>query len=108
MPRKYEMCTIVDAELDQQGLEEEIAFISESITSGGGNVVHRELWGRRTLAYPVKKKKEGYYYLFYFEAEPESIGKVLDVLKHREKILRTLVILKKEFPEFVKDAKSES
>ncbi|MCM8815108.1 MAG: 30S ribosomal protein S6 [Candidatus Omnitrophica bacterium] len=99
MLRKYEMCMLLDPDLDQNGLEEEVVGISEIISSTGASVVSRKLWGRRGLMYPIKKKKDGYYYLFYFEAEPESLKKVQDQLKHRQTILRTLVIVRKEFPE---------
>ncbi|HOK79678.1 MAG TPA: 30S ribosomal protein S6 [bacterium] len=108
MPRKYEVCLLLDPELDQNGLNEEISVISQVISSSGANLVHSELWGRRSLMYPIKKKKEGYYYLFYFECNPQELKKIEEGFKHREKILRTLVIAKKEFPEFVKNGKSES
>lgn len=108
MPRKYEACTLLDPELDQNGLEAETSAILQVISSSGANVIHSELWGRRGLMYPIKKKKEGYYYLFYFECNPQDLRKMEEGLKHREKILRILVIAKKEFPEFVKNGKSES
>ncbi|MGC9065747.1 MAG: 30S ribosomal protein S6 [Candidatus Ratteibacteria bacterium] len=108
MPRKYEACMLLDPGLDQNGLNEEISAISQAISSSGANLVHSELWGRRSLMYPIKKKKEGYYYLFYFECSSQDLKKIEENLKHREKILRTLVIAKKEFPEFVKNGKSKS
>jgi len=107
MLRKYEACLLLDPDLDQKGLEEEIASNSEVFTSSGANIVHKELWGRRGLAYPVKKKKEGYYYLFFFESNPQDIEKIGDGLKHREKVLRTLIITKKEFPEFKNNGKPQ-
>lgn len=107
MLRKYEFCTLIDAALDQKGLEEETQAISEIMSSIGANIIHKELWGRRGLAYPIKKKNEGYYYIFYLESEPDAVKKIQDVLKHRDSVLRMLIIAKKEFPEFMKNGKSE-
>ncbi len=106
MLRKYEFCLLLAPELDQDGLEKETASISEIMTSAGASVIHRELWGRRGLMYPVKKKKEGYYYLFYIEAEPEVLKKIEDGLRHRESVLRVLSIARKEFSGLIKDGKS--
>ncbi|MCM8764895.1 MAG: 30S ribosomal protein S6 [Candidatus Omnitrophica bacterium] len=99
MFRKYEICMVLDPELNQNGVEAETSGISEIMASNGAKVVRRELWGRRGFMYPIKKKNEGYYYLFYLEAEPESVEKIQEQLKHRQTVLRTLVIARKEFPE---------
>lgn len=108
MIRKYEACILFDPELDQKGLEEEVNNVSQILVSSGANIVHRELWGRRTLMYSVKKKNEGYYYLFYFESPLEVLKKIDNDLKHREKVLRTLILSRKEFPEFTKNGESKS
>ncbi|HON05829.1 MAG: 30S ribosomal protein S6 [candidate division TA06 bacterium ADurb.Bin131] len=108
MIRKYEACILIDPGLDHSELEEEINNILEILKSSGTNVVHHELWGRRTLMYPIKKKNEGYYYLFHFETTPDTLKKINDGLKHREKVLRTLILNIKEFPEFTKNGESES
>lgn len=108
MVRKYEACVLFDPELDHKGLEEEVNNVSQILGALGANIIHSELWGRRTLMYSIKKKNEGYYYLFYFETTPEVLKKIDTGLKHREKILRTLVLSRKEFPEFSRNGKSES
>ncbi|MCM8828790.1 MAG: 30S ribosomal protein S6 [Candidatus Omnitrophica bacterium] len=99
MLRKYEVCMLLDPDLDQNGIEGETSGISEIMSSNGASVVRKELWGRRGLMYPIKKKKEGYYYLFYLEAEPETLKKIQDQLKHRQTVLRTLIMARKEIPE---------
>jgi len=108
MIRKYEACILMEPALDPTSLEEEVNNISQILTDSGANIIHHELWGKRMLTYPIKKKNEGYYYLFYFEAAPDVITKIDSALKHREKILRSLILMKKEFPEFTKNGRSES
>ncbi len=106
MVRKYEACILFDPELDHGALEGEVNNVSQVLISSGASIVHQELWGRRKLMYPVKKKNEGYYYLFFFETTPDALKKIDAGLKHREKILRTLILSRKEFPEFTKNGKS--
>lgn len=108
MLRKYEICMLLEPQLDHNVVESEISGISEIMASNGINIVHKELWGKRALVYPIKKKNEGYYYLFYVESEPDALKKIQEILKHRESILRMLIIAKKEFPETVKNGQSKS
>ncbi len=97
------MCVLIEPQLDQNGIEQEVSLILDVLNNNGARLVHKELWGKRSLAYPIKKNNEGYYYLFYFEAEPSSVKSVESALKHKENIMRILVIRKKEFPEKIKN-----
>ena len=51
-----------------------------------------DLWGKRRLAYPVKKQNDGYYVLINFEIEPDAIFEIDRVIKIREEILRHLIV----------------
>ena len=62
--RKYEMLVILDAGTENQN--EEVAKIEELLKNLGGTVSKTDVWGKRTLAYPIRKKTEGYYVLFTF------------------------------------------
>ena len=62
--RKYEMLVILDATTDNQS--EEISKIEELLKNLGGTVSKTDAWGKKTLAYPIRKKTEGYYVLFNF------------------------------------------
>ena len=90
--RKYEMLVILDAaaESDQAG---EITQIEELIKRLGGSVSKTDAWGKRTLAYPIRKKSEGYYVLFNFELEPAQTFELRRVLGLRANVYRQLVIV---------------
>ena len=88
--RKYEMLVILDASLDNQS--EEIAKIEELLKNLGGTVSKTDTWGKRTLAYPICKKTEGYYVLFTFELEPAQTFELRRVLGLRQNVYRQLVI----------------
>ncbi len=87
--RKYEMLAILSAETDNQ--EEESERISGVINNLGGNVLKKDLWGKRQFAYPINKKTEGFYVLFDFELEPSQTFELRRVLGLRPNIYRQLV-----------------
>lgn len=90
--RKYEMLVILEAaaDADQAG---ETAQIEELIKRLGGTVSKTDAWGKKTLAYPIRKKSEGYYVLFNFELEPAQTFELKRVLGLRANVYRQLIVL---------------
>lgn len=99
MERKYESCFLLKGNLSDEEVEKEVDFIERSILNEGGNIIKKEMWGRKTLAYPIKKMEEAVYYLFYFKASPEAIKRIEDHFKRKENILRYLILQRKKLPE---------
>jgi len=103
MERKYEGCYLLRAGLSDEEIEKEAGFIEKSISEAGGKLVKKELLGRRELAYPVKKKTEAIYYIFYFTALPEQMQIIKSSLTRRENILRYLMMQRKRLPKEEKE-----
>ncbi|MBQ7192830.1 MAG: 30S ribosomal protein S6 [Synergistaceae bacterium] len=82
------MLTILDAGTENQS--EEIAKIEEVIKNLGGTVSKSDAWGKRALAYPIRKKTEGYYVLFSFELEPAQTFELRRILGLRANVYRQL------------------
>lgn len=89
--RKYEMLTILDAGTENQS--EEISKIEEVIKNLGGIVSKSDAWGKRTLAYPIRKKTEGYYVLFNFELEAAQTFELRRILGLRANVYRHLMVV---------------
>lgn len=89
--RKYEMLVILDASTENQA--DEILKIEELLKNLGGNVTKTDAWGKRVLAYPIRKKTEGYYVLFNFELEPAQTFELRRVLGLRQNVYRQLVLV---------------
>lgn len=87
--RNYEMLAILDAGTENQS--EEISKIEEVIKNLGGTVSKSDAWGKRTLAYPIRKKTEGYYVLFSFELEPKQTFELRRILGLRANVYRHLM-----------------
>ncbi|MBD3427217.1 MAG: 30S ribosomal protein S6 [Candidatus Omnitrophica bacterium] len=75
----------------QDSLDEMKQVINSVITENAGNIVKENMMGKRTLAYPIKKKEEGIYYEVTFDAAPESIAQMMKLFRINTDILRTLI-----------------
>lgn len=88
---KYEVMFIAkpleDAEVDPIA-----EFVSNLIKKNGGNVEKADRWGKRHLAYPVKKQADGNYVLINFEADPAVIKEIDRVMKIQDDILKHLIV----------------
>ncbi|MBQ3456246.1 MAG: 30S ribosomal protein S6 [Synergistaceae bacterium] len=83
------MLAILDAATENQS--EEITKIEEVIKNLGGTVSKSDAWGKRTLAYPIRKKTEGFYVLFSFELEPAQTFELRRILGLRANVYRQLM-----------------
>ena len=86
----YEVLFIIDPTLEDEKKEATIEAVKEIIAADGevGNV---DVWGMRKLAYPIKKKSEGYYVVIEFKGNP-TLPKELDRrLKISDNVMRHLI-----------------
>ncbi|GBC83964.1 30S ribosomal protein S6 [bacterium HR11] len=69
-----------------------VGSIAQTIQQHGGTVLHQTTWGKRLLAYPIQKHREGWYDLFYVAAYPSQIAPVEQWLKLQPNVLRYMVV----------------
>ena len=84
----YESVIILDPNLneeDQQGL---ITKMEQLYQSNGGKVVNQASWGRRKLAYPVKKRDYGIYHLFYLDETPPALKAMETQFRFEDNIIK--------------------
>ena len=89
--RDYELMWILGGETSEDDGETSVGTVSRLVEDSGGEVIHTELWGRRTLAYPIDKNVEGVYYLARFSIEPDSLSGVKDAIVADQAIIRHLL-----------------
>ena len=92
----YEGMYIVDPALSEQEVEGLTAQIKSDIAERGGESVDLQHLGKKRLAYPINKKKEGYYFLFYFRLAPERIAPLRTGYRLNDAILRFLILKRGE------------
>lgn len=107
MARLYEAVHIFDSTIEEAVITERLEKLYEIV--GGKDAVQKsDHWGKRTLAYPIKKKETGYYVVVEFTAETDALTELERRLKLDETVLRTLIVLKDvEEPEEAKEADEE-
>ena len=87
----YELVFIVNPEITEDSLENTINGISQFIVSKGGTVSDIEKWGKRKLAYPLKRFLEGNYVLTRFEMNPAWSKELEASLMISDDILRHML-----------------
>jgi len=92
MMRDYELVAIISPEADEEGVSKILDKVSQSINSRGGAVEEIEKWGRRRLAYPIRKFMEANYVLTRFKLMPKSVKELEAEISDSGDILRYIVI----------------
>lgn len=88
----YELVMVVTPELTDEKFESRINSVSQFITSHGGAIDNLDRWGKKRLAYPIKKALEGSYLFFHIKLPPEASRELEANLKISEDILRHLLV----------------
>jgi small subunit ribosomal protein S6 len=92
MVNQYETVFILTPVLSEVQIKESVESYEKVITDNGGELIHKENWGLKKLAYPIQKKNSGYYNLLEFKAEGEVIERLEILFKRDERIMRFLTV----------------
>ncbi len=90
--RAYEVMVILDPSIEERTVEGSLDKYLNVIRKDGGTVDNLDVWGRRRLAYEIKKNAEGIYAVVSLTAEPATVKEFDRQLTLNESILRTKVI----------------
>ena len=90
--RHYEIMIILEPETDERTANATLEKLLQVVPSNGGTVDKVDIWGKRRLAYDIKKKSEGIYAVVDFHAEPATAAELDRQLGLNEVVLRTKVL----------------
>ncbi len=90
MLNHYETVFIATPVLSENQMKEAVQKFKKIITENSGEIVHEENWGLKKLAYPIKKKSTGFYYLIEFIGPGEIVEKLELQYRRDERIIRFL------------------
>ena len=96
--RTYEIVYIFDTALTEEQVGEKLEKFHKLITGGGGEITAVDQWGKRQLAYPIKKKTSGNYVVVQFTAEVDALPELERILKLDEDLMRYLIVLNEGEP----------
>ena len=89
--RRYELMLVVRPDVADDKSQAVIDRTTRQIVAAGGQIVKVAPWGRRRLAYPIDRHREGSYHIVLFEAPSEAISELEHSLLITEEVLRHLV-----------------
>ena len=92
----YESMIILSPDLKEEQVNQENQKIAELIEKQNGSIEKTDYMGKRTLAYPIRKKGEGYYIVNYFNLPPTELGVIENHYKLSESILRYNILRREE------------
>jgi small subunit ribosomal protein S6 len=90
--RRYELMVILDPDLDERTIAPSLEQFLTVVRNGGGSVDKVDVWGKRRLAYEIRKKPDGFYAVIDLNAEPATMAELDRQLNLNESVLRTKVM----------------
>jgi len=88
----YELVFILNANLSEDDFTRVLGKVNDQITKLGGTVTETNQWGKRRLAYPIKKQPEGNYVLEKVQIKQTALKELDASLKMSEDVLRYLFV----------------
>ena len=90
--RPYETMLIFDVAVDAQEIQAALDRALDALKAAGGTLGQIDRWGKRTLAYEMKKRREGYYVVVEFTGEPATVAALDRHLTLAPEVLRHKII----------------
>jgi small subunit ribosomal protein S6 len=107
--RTYETVFILDPDLSEEDTEKAIKRVQTVIEGQKGKVLLWDRWGKRKLAYRVKKKVKGNYIRVVYHGEPKVVAIIERNLRIMEDVLKflTIIMADKEIDITIEEKKEE-
>ncbi len=93
--KKYEIVLLLDPTIEDSEVDNTFNNVLEILTAQGAEIIESETidWGKRKLAFQLKKKDNAFYRIYRFNAQPEAIGQIERRLKINEIVIRSLIVI---------------
>ena len=89
----YETTVVFDPGLEEARVHEEVERVTQPIAQAGGEVIEVQRWGKRKLAYMIRKRRDGTYVHVKHKSPPELIAEMDRRFRLNESVLRHLTVL---------------
>jgi len=89
--RRYELMLLLRPDLEDDKLQAAVEKVTRAIVNAGGSLSKVSPWGKRRLAYDIKRHREASYFLIHFDIEPSQVREIERGMLISEEILRHLV-----------------
>ncbi len=91
--RKYELVCLIQPDLDEAAFNGVLDRVTGWVADSGGTVDKVDIWGKRRLAYPIRKQREGNYVLFNLTMNTTATAGLEQNLRYTETVIRHMLTL---------------
>jgi small subunit ribosomal protein S6 len=105
--RRYELMLVLRPDAPDERIAAIIDRATRQVTADGGQIIKVAPWGRRRLAYPIERYREGSYHIVVFEGAAGTIAEIERTLLITEEVLRHLVVRQERPAKASRDADGE-
>ena len=88
--RDYELVVLIHPDLEIN-LDKPLKKVASVVTDNGGKIIKQDIWGKRKLAYPIRKENFAVYVYFEIQLPPEAVAKVEGLYNITDEVIRYLI-----------------
>ena len=92
----YELAVVVSAKIEDDARTAAVDKCKALIERFGGQIKDVDEWGKKKLAYEIKKMNEGFYYFIHFDAEPTAPADIEKRVRIVDGVIRYLIVKQNE------------
>jgi small subunit ribosomal protein S6 len=89
--RTYEIIVIIHPDLEESVVTETLEKMNGWVTAAGGTVDKTDAWGKKRMAYEIKKQREGNYYMLTCSMPPTATTALANNLRFLEPVMRSMI-----------------
>ncbi len=93
---RYESMVIFHGDLPAETAGAQNQAIVDLIKAQGGELLNADEWGKRRLAYPIKRATEGYYVVYTYHLDPKNLPEIERHYRLAEEIIRYNILVKEQ------------
>ncbi len=90
--RQYETGFILSPSLSEEETEQFVKQMADIVVQKKGRMLKQDIWGKRRLAYPIKKNQEGFYVFFVYEGEGDVSLELERRFKQTDSVIRFMTV----------------
>ena len=92
MLKNYETVFILNPVLSEDQMKDAVGQYESLLKENGAEIINKEIWGLKKMAYAIQGKSTGFYNLIEFNADPAAIAVLEIEFKRDERVMRFLTV----------------
>lgn len=95
--RNYELIVVFNPNTQESAVNDRLAKLEEIVKKHNGEIVSKEVWGKRSLAYPISDYKYGLFVILTIKSEGSVVTEINRMLRISDEVLRNTIVAKDKY-----------